>query len=90
MPAGIFLQDVQKVMGKADGSWSKIKETPDYYGICCSDIMVYPKGKDGSLPKCCIVYADGGFKLWYEGRYYGSEAAEKSQIVSYPEIVAQW
>ena len=45
--------------------------------------------KDESLPKCCIVYADGGFKLWYEGRYYGSEAAKQSQIVSYLEIVVQ-
>lgn len=89
MLAGISLQDVQKVMGKADGSWSKIKETLDYYGICYSEKMVYPKGKDVSLPKCCIVYADGGFKLWYEGRYYGSEAAEHSQIVSYLEIVVQ-
>lgn len=89
MLASISLQDVQKVMGKADGSWSKIKETLDYYGICYSEKMVYPKGKDVSLPKCCIVYADGGFKLWYEGRYYGSEAAEQSQIVSYLEIVVQ-
>ena len=32
---------------------------------------------------------DGGFKLWYEGRYYGSEAAEQSQIVSYLEIAVQ-
>ena len=47
------------------------------------------KGKEVSLPKCCIVYADGGFKLWHEGRYYGLEAAEQSQIVSYLEIVVQ-
>ena len=67
----------------------RIKETLDYYGICYSEKMVYPKGKDVSFPKCCIVYADVGFKLWYEGRYYGSEAAEQSQIVSYLEIAVQ-
>ena len=78
MLAGISLRDVQKVMGKDGSSWSKIKETLDYYGICYSEKMVYPKGKDVSLTKCCIVYADGGFKLWYEGRYHGSEAAEQS------------
>ena len=89
MLAGVSLQDVQALMGKAPGSWSKIMETLDDYGISCSEIMVYPKGKDVSLPKCCIVYADGGFKLWYEGRYYGSETAEQSPIVSYLEIVVQ-
>ncbi|MEE1342500.1 MAG: hypothetical protein U0L23_07260 [Lachnospiraceae bacterium] len=49
--------------------------------------MVYPKGKINSLPKCCIVYMDGGFKLWYDGKYYGSEAAKDVRIVSYLEIM---
>ena len=42
-----------------------------------------------SLPERCIVYAEGGSKLWHVGRYYGSEAAEQFPIVSCPEIAAQ-
>lgn len=30
---------------------------------------------------------DGGFKLWYDGKYYGSEAAKDVRIVSYLEIM---
>lgn len=86
MLAGVSLHDVLQVMGKAEGSWSKIMETLDYYGIQYAPKMVYPRGKDICMPRCCIAYIDGGFKLWYEGRYYGSEVAEQPKIVSYLEI----
>lgn len=86
MLAGVSLQEVQRVMGKAEGSWSKIMETLDYYGIQYAPKMVYPRGKETHMPKCCITYIDGGFKLLYEGRFYGSEVAEKPKIVSYLEI----
>ena len=86
MLADVSLQDVQQVMGKAKGSWSKIMETLDYYGIQYAPKMVYPRGKDICMPKCCIAYIDGGFKLWYGGRYYGSEVAEQPKVVSYLEI----
>ena len=86
MLAGVSLHDVQVIMGKSEGSWSKIMEALDYYGIQYAPKMVYPKGKILCMPKCCIVYIDGGFKLWYKGSYYGSEVTEQSKIVSYLEI----
>lgn len=86
MLTGVPLQDVLQVMGKAKGSWSKIMETLDYYGIQYAPKMVYPRGKAISMPQCCIAYIDGGFKLWYEGRFYGSEVTKQSKVVSYLEI----
>lgn len=86
MLAGVSLQDVLQVMGKSESSWSKIMETLDYYGIPYASKMVYPKGKNLCMPKCCIVYMDGEFMLWHEGRYYGSEVSEPSRIISYLEI----
>lgn len=59
MLAGVSLQDVLQVMGKSESSWSKIMETLDYYGIPYASKMVYPKGKNLCMPKCCIVYMDG-------------------------------
>lgn len=89
MLAGVSLFEIQSVMGKAAVSWSKIQETLDYYGITYSEKMVYPKGKTNDLPKCCVVYADGEFKLWYDGKYYGSAVAENMRIISYLEIMVQ-
>lgn len=89
MLAGVSLSEIQSVMGKAAVSWSKIQETLDYYGITYSEKMVYPKGKTNDLPKCCVVYADGEFKLWYDGKYYGSAVAENMRIISYLEIMVQ-
>lgn len=86
MLAGIPLEDVLRLMGKTECSWSKIMEALDYYGIRYAEKMVYPKGRTICMPACCIAYIDGEFKLWYEGRYYGSASAEASRIVSYLEI----
>lgn len=87
MLAGVALAEVQSVMGKTSASWSKIQETLDYYGITYGDKMVYPKGKKCVLPRCCIAYINGVFKLWFDGRYYGSEVTEEDRIVSYLEIL---
>lgn len=89
MLAGVPLQDVQAVMGKGDGSWSKVMEALDYYGIQYAQKMVHPRNSIPTMPDCCIAYADGGFKLWYKGRYYGSEVPEQSRIVSLLEIVVK-
>ena len=89
MLAGVSLSEIQSVMGKAAAFWSKIQETLDYYGITYREKMVYPKGKTNDLPKCCIIYADGEFKLWYDGKYYGSAVAEDMRIISCLEIMVQ-
>lgn len=86
MLADVPLSDILLLMGKAKSSWSKIMEALDYYGITYAGKMVYPKGKKLSMPKCCIVYIDGVFNLWYDGRYYGSEVTDDTQIVSFLEI----
>ena len=87
MLAGVSLGEIQSVMGKAASSWGKIQETLDYYGIAYAEKMTYPRGKQGSLPKCCITYSGDGFQLWYDGRFLGSEAVEDSRIISYLEII---
>lgn len=76
------INDVLKVFGSESSSWSKIKETLDYYGILYKK-NIYPKGKNIDIPKCAIIY-DGGFKLWYKGKLYGS--ASYTNIISYLEI----
>ncbi|MDD3260335.1 MAG: hypothetical protein PHU79_00250 [Oscillospiraceae bacterium] len=75
------------MMGKSPASWSKIRETLDYYGITYAESMRYPKGEKIDLPKCCIVYSDGAFRLWYGGKYYGSSGASGGRIISCLEIM---
>lgn len=87
MIAGVPLSEIQSIMGKKSASWSKILETLDYYGISYGEKMIYPKDKINDLPKCCIAYIDGGFNLWYDGRYYGSDVHEDDRITSYLEII---
>ena len=89
MLAGVTLPEVISVMGKAPGSWSKILEALDYYGIAYGEKTVHPKGKEYVLPKCCIAYIDGGFKLWFDGKYYGAEVSNEDRIVSYLEIITE-
>jgi len=87
MLAGVPLADVVALMGKERASWSKILEALDYYGISYADKMVYPKGKAAQLPECCIVYNDGRFLLWFDGRFYGAEIVDSIKTVSYREII---
>jgi len=87
MLAGVPLAEVVALMGKETVSWSKILEALDYYGISYAGKMVYPKGKAVQLPKCCIVYNDGRFLLWFDGVFYGAEIVDACKTVSYREIV---
>ena len=87
MLAGVPLADVVALMGKEKASWSKILEALDYYGISYADKTVYPKGKAVHLPKCCIVYDDARFLLWFDGAFYGAEIAVATKTVSYREII---
>ena len=87
MLAGVPLADVVGLMGKEKASWSKILEALDYYGISYADKTVYPKGKADALPKCCIVYNDGRFLLWFDGGFYGAENVDAAKTVGYREII---
>ena len=87
MLAGVPLADVVGLMGKEKASWSKILEALDYYGISYADKTVYPKGKADALPKCCIVYNDGRFLLWFDGEFYGAENVDAAKTVGYREII---
>ena len=87
MLAGVPLADVIDLMSKEKASWSKILEALDYYGISYADKMVYPKGRTAALPKCCIVYNDGRFLLWFNGAFYGAEIVDAAKTVSYREII---
>lgn len=87
MLAGVPLAEIESVMGKSPASWSKIRETLDYYGITYAESMRYPKGEKIDLPKCCIVYSDGTFRLWYDGKYYASPSASDGRIISCLEIM---
>ncbi|WP_298035386.1 DUF1905 domain-containing protein [uncultured Dysosmobacter sp.] len=87
MLAGVPLDDVIALMGKAEASWSKITEALDYYGIAYADRPVYPRGKPCILPRCAIVNNDNTFLLWYRGAYYGMDATDERKTVSYLEIL---
>lgn len=87
MLAGVPLTEVVALMGKEKASWSKILEALDYYGISYADKTVYPKGKEVTLPKCCIVYHDDRFLLWFDGAFYGADTVMDAKPVSYREII---
>ena len=87
MLAGVPLADVIDLMSKEKASWSKILEALDYYGISYADKMVYPKEKTAALPKCCIVYNDGRFLLWFNGTFCGAKIVDAAKTVSYREII---
>ncbi|MDO5574628.1 MAG: DUF1905 domain-containing protein [bacterium] len=87
MLTGVPLAEIESMMGKSPASWSKIREALDYYGITYAENMIYPKGKKIDLPKCCIVYHDGAFRLWYDGKYYGSVGSSSDRIISCLEIM---
>lgn len=86
MLAGVPLTEVIRQMGKGKASWSKILKCLDYFGIAHDTKAVYPKGKDYTLPACCIVYNNDGFVLWYKGRYYGVDSIDPILTVSRLEV----
>ena len=62
----------------------------------CFDVLVYnpgfwrgDAGGDEKAVRAKFAYINGVFKLWFDGRYYGSEVTEEDRIVSYLEILTQ-
>lgn len=86
MLAGVSLFDVVKKMGKGHASWSKIIEALDYYGIAHSKKMIYTKGKQFALPRCCIINHDHQFIIWYKGSFYNGTEVDLKKILNYLEI----
>ena len=86
MLAGVPLEEVKALMGRESPSMSKITEALDYYGLSYAPKMVYIKGKDVVLPKCCIVNNSNHYLLWYDGSYCGTESVDNSKTVCYLEI----
>lgn len=86
MLSGKTLTEVINLMGKGPASWSKILEALDYYGLSYSPKAFYAKGKEYSLPKCCILNNDNGFVLWFDGSFYGVTEVDSKKTVSYLEI----
>ncbi|MDO4567486.1 MAG: DUF1905 domain-containing protein [Clostridia bacterium] len=86
MLAGVDIQEVIDLMGKEHASWSKIMEALDYYGISYAKKPVYPKGKNHTLPKCCIVNNDNSFWLWYNNSFCNENNLDHKKTVSFLEI----
>lgn len=74
-------------------SLSKLLETLDYFGISHSDKIIYTKGKEFVLPKCCIVNVKGGqishLALYYKGQYFDTIHIDFHDIIGYIEIMAE-
>ena len=87
MLAGVEINDVITLMGKEHASWSKIIEALDYYGISHKQKPVYPKDESYVLPKCCIVYNDNSFLLWYSNFFCGTDNIDLKKTVCYLEIL---
>ncbi len=86
MLAGVPLDDVVALMGKAHASWSKILEALDYFGISHSAKAVYPKDSSYRLPTCCIVNNDNSFLLWYQSSFCGAADVDPKKTISYIEV----
>lgn len=98
MLAGVSIEEVITVMNSDawDISWGKILETLDYYGISYADKAIYTRGKEVTLPECCILSEKtetcNHFLLHYHGTYYDSvlgklEVYDKSNMINYLEII---
>lgn len=86
MLAGVPLDEVVNLMGKERASWSKILEALDYYGISYATKAVYTKGKEITLPLCCILNNNNRFILWYKDSFYGAQEVDPKNTISYIEI----
>lgn len=96
MLSGLPVDDVLKIMKstKWQGSLSKVLETLDYLGLTYHQ-AVYTRGREFSLPKCCILNVRGNEKshllVYFDGVFYDPtygimHSYNKQDIISYIEI----
>lgn len=96
MLAGISVEEVIRIMKSKrwQGSISKVIETLDYFGFTYRKI-IYTRGKQVELPKCCILNVRGNqishLMIYYDGKYYDPtngilQDYLRENIISYLEI----
>ena len=75
---------------------AKIVPSLDYVGIKHANKIIYTKGKDVELPKCCIIMENLGrfshYLVGYDGKYYDPNNGimteiDKANIKGYLEII---
>jgi len=97
MLAGITIEDVNQVMGCGvwEATMGRMISALNYYGIDHSDIIIYTKGRDITLPKCCIMMERMGrfchYLIHFDGKYYDSNLGvfdeyDLSKLLGYLEI----
>lgn len=95
MLTGLSVEEVIDIMqSKAwQCSFSKLLETLDYFGISHDDKVIYTRGREFSLPDCCIVNVRADeishFVLYYKGNFYDSSEIDPNKIIGYLRILTE-
>lgn len=98
MIAGITIEEASNVMHCREwqANMAKIVSSLDYVGIRHSNKIIYTRGKDVELPKCCIIMENLGrfshYLVGYDGKYYDPNNGimpeiDKANIKGYLEII---
>ena len=76
MLAGVSIDEVMDIMGLREWQAKMVEmiSALNYYGIEHSDTVVFTKGRDITLPKCCIMMEKMGlychYLVHYDGMFY--------------------
>lgn len=98
MLAGVSIDEASNIMHCREwqANMSKIVPSLDYVGIKHSGRIIYTRGKDVTLPKCCIIMEHLGrfshYLVEYDGKYYDpndgvKDNIDKGNIKGYLEII---
>ena len=98
MLAGITIEEAGNIMHCREwqANMAKIVSSLDYAGIRHSGKIIYTRGKDIELPKCCIIMEHLGrfshYLVGYNGKYYDpndgvQDKIDKANIKGYLEII---
>lgn len=93
MLTGLSVDEIVEIMqaGAWQCSFSKLIETLDYFGISHEGKIIYTKGREVTLPDCCIVNVKSEqknhFSLFYKGRYYDTVEIDANEVIGYLRII---
>ena len=98
MLAGVTIEEASNIMHCREwqANMGKIVPSLDYVGIRHSGRIIYTRGKDVQLPKCCIIMEHLGrfshYLIGYDGKYYDpndgvKDEIDKANIKGYLEII---
>lgn len=98
MIAGVTIEEASNIMHCREwqANMAKIVSSLDYVGIRHANQIIYTRGKDVELPKCCIIMEHLGrfshYLVGFNGKYYDPnngimEEFDKSNIKGYLEIL---